>query len=128
MSPWVKLSDTFDDDHRIAAIGASGAGLLVMLLAYSNRTLSDGWISENTLRSKSAIVPDADTVVDLMKRTGLLRPLERDGLAGFQIADDFVSEQPTAKQVKAERAAWRKRTAKLRGAMKKQRKSGLRAI
>lgn len=114
MSPWVKLSDAFDDDHRIAAVGPAGAGLLVMLLAYSNRTLADGWISENTLRSKAAPIPDADAVIALMKRTALLRPAKRDGLDGYQIASDFVDEQPKAADVKKQRAAWREATAKVR--------------
>jgi hypothetical protein len=119
---WVRITDAFDDDHRIATIGPSGAGLLVMLLCYSNRTLSDGWISENTMRQKAATLPDADQIITAMVRTGVLRRMSRDDCAGFQIHEDFVSAQLSSEEVKKNRAEWRKRTARMRDQMKKRRR------
>jgi hypothetical protein len=103
MSPWVRLDDHFDDDPRIATAGPSAAGLLAMLLAYSNRNLCDGFVSANTVRQKAAALVDANEVIALMVKVGLLHHVERDGIPGFAIHPDFVQLQPTREQVEAER-------------------------
>jgi hypothetical protein len=103
MSPWVRLDDSFDDDPRVTTAGPAAAGLLTMLLAYSNRNLSDGFVSETTVRQKAG--RQAESLKTVMVKVGLLKPEERDGIPGYRIHQDFVRLQPTREQVEAERQA-----------------------
>jgi hypothetical protein len=112
MSPWVRLDDHLDDDPRIATVGPSGAGLLVLLLVYSNKTLSDGWVSNAIVRQKATGLTDADAVIALMIRVGLLRQTERDGIDGYAIAVDLVQLQPSRAEVQAAKDGAKARKAK----------------
>ncbi len=61
MSPWVRLDDHLDDDARFATVGPAGTGWLVLLLVYSNKTLSDGFVSAAIVRQKSLGLDDPET-------------------------------------------------------------------
>jgi hypothetical protein len=99
MSPWVRLDDHLDDDPRIATVGPAGAGLVILLLVYSNKTLADGFVSDAIARQKAMGLSNADAVFAQLVQVGLLYEAERDGIGGFQIAADIVANQPTRQQV-----------------------------
>jgi hypothetical protein len=109
MSPWVRVDDHLDDDPRVVTVGPAGAGLLILLLVYSNKMLTDGFAAEAVVRQKSIGLPNADEVLDGMIGVGLLRKSERDGITGFQIADDLVRLQPSRASVLADREAAKQR-------------------
>jgi hypothetical protein len=130
MSPWVRLDDRFDDDPRVATVGPAGAGLLAMLLAYSNRNLSDGFVSESTAQQRASMLGrrGADALIAEMIDVGLLQRHDRGGLRGFQIHEDFVGLQPTREQVEGERNAakarkerWRERHSNAAGTVPERR-------
>ena len=104
MCPWVRIDDHLDDDPRIATVGPAGAGLLVLLLVYSNKTLADGFVSDAIVRQKALGLSDADAVIAELARVGLLHSAERGGIAGYQIAADLVAFQPTSESVRERRA------------------------
>jgi hypothetical protein len=106
---WVKLDDHFDDDPRIAAVGPAGAGLLAMLLAYSNRNLTDGFLVANVVRQKAAALPDADQVIALMVQVEILLPTERNGIPGFCIHADYIGLQHPRDKVLSDRQARKER-------------------
>jgi hypothetical protein len=52
VSPWVKLSDGFDMDHRIDAVSLEAAGLFTRALSYTAGRLSDGFVDDRWLRRR----------------------------------------------------------------------------
>ena len=100
---WVRVDDLFGDDPRVATVGAAGAGLVILLMVYSNKVLADGFVSDAIVRQKSIGLVDAEDVLALTVRVGLLRKTERDGLSGYQIAEDLMARQPTRADVLAKR-------------------------
>ena len=136
MCPWVRLDDHLDDDSRIATVGPAGAGLLVLLLVYSNKTLADGFVSEAIVQQKALGLPNAADVIASLVNVRLLARSERDGIDGYEIAEDLVKHQPTRESVLAAREVTRQRkerwraeqAARLHTAQPKRRRRALRAV
>jgi hypothetical protein len=106
MSPWVRLDDTFDDDPSVVTAGPAPTGLLVALLCWNNRTLSDGFVPAAVARQKAG--GDRELVNSLLT-AGLLSEVVRDKVKGFAIRADLVALQPSRERVEARRALTRVR-------------------
>jgi len=92
---WVRVDDALPDDGRVAATGPAAVGVLVCSLCYSNRNRTYGWIPKGIV----ARFCGADlTLIDAMVTVGMLKPVDRDGLAGFLIHQDYLQYQFTQEQ------------------------------
>lgn len=100
---WVRLSDSFDDDPRIVTAGPAATGLLTMLLAFNNRNLCDGCVPLAVVRQKAIGLADADAVIAVMVKLGLLTRSTWNEIECVQIHEDFVVLQPTREQVETQR-------------------------
>ena len=100
---WVRLDDGFDEDPRIVEAGLAAAGLLALLLCFSNRGLTDGYVPSVIIRQKIR-TESKRALLRRMIRLGLLAPCERDGIRGYQIHADFTGLQPSRADVLALRA------------------------
>lgn len=137
MSPWVKLSDGFTDDWRLAAVGTDAEAVFIRLLACSNRMLADGWLDDAVVRQQvRARLVDrtaADSAIDELVRVGLLRAAEvGGGRPGWRLADEFVDWQPTREKVERDRERWKAEQQRHRDAAaatpKRRRRGSLRAV
>src|SRR5262245_4061754 len=107
LMPWVRLDDSFGDDARVAACALEAFGVLIVSLIWSNRHLSDGWVSRSVMGQRAA--PRFEIVESELLRLGFWTAADRNGLPGYQIAADLVSLQPSRDTVERDRAAWRRR-------------------
>jgi hypothetical protein len=105
------VGDDAADRPEVAEAGAAGYGYLVAALGYSNRYATDGFIPASVA---SRLLGGSDALTAAMKG-GLLEPVEREAVAGFQIAERYVREQPTAAEIERCREQNRLRQQKRRG-------------
>lgn len=108
---WVKLDDRFDDHPKVTTaadqIGRHGifiaVGFFAVMLMKSNRHLTDGFISDATLRS----LPDraAPKLAQVLAAAGLFDRVE----GGYRV-HDYHDYNPTADEVQEKR--WWDRTRK----------------
>jgi hypothetical protein len=103
---WVKLSDDFYDNPKLARAGAA-ALLWVTGIAWSNRNLTDGFIPDVQVTRLGGTEEQAERLVALNLWEW---EAERDG---YRI-HDYLEYQPTAERVRAKRAAenerWQRRS------------------
>src|SRR4051794_35532099 len=98
---WIKLddglpeSDVFERDK----VGPLGGWLHVAALGYCNRALNDGRFTRSRAR-RLIDVDDADQLIDALIEYGLWRQIDDD----LEIVD-YLSDQPSAADVEAKRAA-----------------------
>lgn len=127
--PWVRIDDHFDENPKIARVGAAGIAFYVVGLAYCNRNLTDGFIpwavaqrlvslewigagedgdferlcstTETVLDDRVAAFPlRPDDVIELLVEAGLWEHAP----GGYRI-HDYTDFQPTRAEVESERAA-----------------------
>lgn len=108
--PWIRLDDQFPDHPKTVAAGPAAAWLFVCGIGYCNRLLTDGVIPTGQVR-KLADVDNAMELAGKLVEVGLWEAVE----GGYRV-HDFLEYQPSAEQVKAERAGnaqrqqeWRER-------------------
>jgi hypothetical protein len=116
--PWIRLDDQFPDHPKVIAAGPMAAWLHVCGIGYCNRLLTDGLIPKGQVR-KLADADDAMALATRLVEVGLWEEVE----GGYRI-HDFLDYQPSAEQVKAERAdnakrqhEWRERKKQERNAV-----------
>lgn len=107
--PWTKIDDQFYDHPKVVAAGPLGVALFVCSLSYCARHLTDGFITA-TQAKRLIDVEDPLEVAEQLVAVGLWE--RRDG--GYQV-HDYLEYNPSAAQVKAQRAANAERQAKWRG-------------
>ncbi len=105
---WAKLDDRFADHPKIVSAGPLASWLYVCGLCYAAQYSTDGLIPPSQLR-KLADVDNAQELAERLVEVGLWERVD----GGFLI-HDFLDYNPSAEQVKAERAANAKRQAKWR--------------
>lgn len=127
---WVRLDDSFYDHHKFDKAGPLGLALWVTGLAYCNRNLTDGFISRAAARrlidfegvawrcwmgemSGGGEDAEPDDVAAHLVACGLWETAE-----GGYMVHDYLDYQPSAEQVRGERAKvaervnkWRRRHA-----------------
>lgn len=105
---WVRLSDTFVEHPRWEALGGDAFLLHVAALSYSNRAMTDGYVSRLRMQSLTPAVRGHRKLADRMVAAGLWT--ERDD--GYQVAnyvadqrraDGRGDEQPLAERVQKRR-------------------------
>lgn len=106
---WVKLDDGFTDHPKIDRAGPLAGWLYVCGLTYSARHLTDGFIPEGMVVRLSAITKP-QTAVEALVAAGLWEPIA----GGYQI-HDYLTYNPSAEKVRAERDAIARRVATHRG-------------
>jgi len=117
--PWVRLEDTFASDPKRLAAGLLGMGLHVAGLCYSNRHLTDGFISEAALETLGPFLVDLPGgkrrrlepgfVADRVVAAGLWCRVD----GGYRILDS-IELQPSRAEVESKRDAARSRMSALR--------------
>jgi hypothetical protein len=115
MMPWIRLDDQFPDHPKVLAAGPAASWLYVCGIGYCNRLLTDGLIPSGQVR-KLADVDNATELAGKLVEAGLWEQVE----GGYQV-HDFLDYQPSAEQVKAERADNAKRQQDWRDRKKEQR-------
>lgn len=110
---WVRVDDAFYDHGRFARAGLADIGLWLMLLAWSNRNLTDGFIPHRvvagfiagcnavTNSGETPDVPPSDDVshlTDTLTDLGILEPVD-----GGYVIHDYLQYQPSAEKVRATR-------------------------
>lgn len=105
---WVRLEPDVYDHPKIGAVPKAARWVWVAGLAYANRHLTDGLLPPSALRAVDASRADVRALV----AAGLWEPVH-DVQTGWRI-HDFAEYQPTREQVESERAAARRRMARLR--------------
>jgi hypothetical protein len=113
--PWIRLDDQFPDHPKVIAAGPMAAWLYVCGIGYCNRLLTDGLIPKGQVR-KLADVDEAMALAARLVEVGLWEEVE----SGYRI-HDFLDYQPSAEQVKAERADNAKRQHEWRERKKQER-------
>jgi hypothetical protein len=102
--PWFKLDDGFYDNPKVARAGNAAIGLWVRCATYSARHLTDGYIDTAVARTYGTpreIERCLDSQMWIQNGTGLIMP-------------DYLEYNPSAEQVRAERAKARDRMARRR--------------
>lgn len=107
---WTKLDDGFLGHPKILAAGDQCELLYVRALVYSARYLTDGFISRSALNSLTR-ARHPDELADKLVEVGLWE--EDDLLDGWRI-HDYHDYNPSAEEVKRERAAARERMKSVR--------------
>jgi hypothetical protein len=110
---WVKIDDGFLRHPKIVAAGRDARDLYVAGLCYAGAQLTDGFIPTGVLRQlgADADIGDPTTAATRLVATGLWHAVD----GGWRV-HDYLDYQPSAKQVKAQRAASAARVAKWRAA------------
>lgn len=117
--PWVKLTDDWYDDPKIAALDDGGVALWVIGLTWCARNLTDGHIPARVARK---LTDDGDRAVDQLVTARLWSSTE----AGF-LVENYLEYQPSRDEVLSKRDAERKRSQRRRTPAD-QRSSGDRAV
>jgi|SRR5580765_3277253 len=102
--PWFRIEDNFHQHPKVTAAGNAAVGLWVRCGTYSSSYLTDGHIPATVARqlgSRREIDTLLSTRLWVENGDGFLMP-------------DYLEYNPSAKQVRAERAAARERQAKRR--------------
>lgn len=102
--PWFRLEDSFYDNPKVRRAGNAAVGLWVRCATWSARHLTDGVVAAD-------IAHDYGTQreIDRLVTSGLWTP----NGSGF-IIPDYLEFNPSAEQVRADRAKARERARKLR--------------
>lgn len=98
---WVKLDDQFFRHPKVLAAGRDARDLYLAALCYCNSGLTDGLLAAAVmpLLAAETMVPDAGAAAERLVTVGLWEP---DG-DGYRI-HDYLDYQPSAAQVRAQRA------------------------
>ena len=96
--PWTKLDDQFYDHPKTVAAGPEGIALFICGLSYCARQLTDGFISKAQVR-RLVDVDDPWAVAERLVSVGFWKRVND----GYQV-HDYLKYNPTAAQVKAQRA------------------------
>jgi hypothetical protein len=102
---WVRLDDAFPEHPKVIEVGGDAAWLHVCALAYCNRNLTDGKITEGALPRLSDRRHPAK-LARLLVAVGLW-----DETDGGWVIHDYLDFQPSKAKVDAERRAARERMA-----------------
>lgn len=108
---WFKVDDGLHSHPKVADAGEAIA-LWVLAGSWCARHLTDGWVPAGL---PNRLIDKGTEYAEGLVAAGLWRPAERDGRSGWCF-HDWHDMQPTAEQVRAERAAsaerqrrWRER-------------------
>jgi len=107
--PWIRLDDQFPDHPKVIEAGPLASWLYVCGIGYCNRLLTDGFIPLGQVR-KLADVDSAGELAARLVAVGLWDEAE----GGYRI-HDYLEYQPSAEEVKAERAGNARRQQEWRG-------------
>lgn len=110
---WVKIDDAFFRHPKVATAGRDARDLYLAALCYAGAQLTDGFVPGGVLRQlgADADIDNPDCAASRLVATGLWH--EADG--GWTI-HDYHDYQPSAEQVKAQRAATAERVSRWRAA------------
>lgn len=92
---WVKIDDQFQDHPKFLEVSLAGVGLWVAGLAYSNRYLTDGFLTANAVRRLGG----AAKLTGELVAAGLWEPVD-----GGWLIHDYTDYNPPATRVQATRA------------------------
>lgn len=101
--PWVKIGDTFAEDPRLDQAGPLALALHVAALCWCSRNLTDGVIGKRTAR-RLLDLEDPSTVAAALVDAGVWA----DEGDAFRLVD-YLTDQPSAEQVRTDREARTKR-------------------
>lgn len=104
--PWVKIDDAIFTNEAVMASGVDGRLLFLAGLCHASRNLTDGAIDKRVLPGIAALVGADPAVADLLVELGLW--VEE---GSKYRAPHYLDFNPSAEQVRAERAAAKKRMA-----------------
>ena len=102
--PWFRLEDSFHHHPKVLRAGNAAVGLWVRCGTYSAQYLTDGHVPAEIAREYGR-----PREIDALVETALWLP----NGDGFEIRD-FLEYQPSAEDIRAERAKARERQAKRR--------------
>ena len=105
---WVRLADDFTDHPKVVRAGPLAAWLYVCGLTYANRYATDGFIPGAQV-PRLAAVPDPERLARRLVEATLWEEVED----GYRI-HDYGSYQPSAEEIKRERADAARRQAEYR--------------
>lgn len=97
---WSKIDDAFPHHPKTVAAGLEGRDLFIAGLCYCGRYLTDGRIPATVVTTLSPLVTDPRKTTEKLVEVGLW---ERDG-EDYRV-HDYLVYNPSAEQVKADRAA-----------------------
>lgn len=121
---WVKLDDGFAEHPKVERVGPAAAWLHVAALCYSARNLTDGAIPEAKASRLTTLTGPAKLVRSLVDEQlwhepGHDCPRCKACPHGHYLIHDYLSYNPSAAKVKAERAAAAERMKKKRRSAKR---------
>jgi len=102
---WFRLDDNFHDHPKVIRAGNAAVGLWVRCATYSSSYLTDGYIEADIARARGTrreIDRCVDSTLWVPNGSGFLMP-------------DYLEYNPSAEQVREERAKARQRMRKRRG-------------
>jgi hypothetical protein len=111
--PWVRLDDRFPSHRKIRLLSHQAFRLYVSGLCYASENLTDGRIPASELRIVADVRSGKSAAKELVERG-----LWRDNPDGGWIIHDYHDYNPTADQVRADRAARTERQARWRAGKK----------
>jgi hypothetical protein len=106
--PWVKIDDKFHSHPKVIAAGVEGVALHVIALSWCGEYLTDGFIPEAQIRRLS-LSDNYQAIAAHLVSVGLWDIAD----GGYQI-HDYLEYNPSAEQVRAQRAANAERQARHR--------------
>lgn len=104
--PWFKVDDSFHSHPKVLATDPAALGLWVIAGSWSSANLSDGFVPDFVL---PRLLPDSTVLAKRLVTAGLWRRTK-----GGYVFNDFHDYNPTAEEVREERAAARRRMQELR--------------
>lgn len=117
--PFFRVDDGLHAHKKIARLGRDdfdAIALWTIAGSWSAHQLTDGWVPEYVA---ARLDPDHERRAKALVRVGLWEEAEREGERGWQFHDwSDVGRNPTAEQVKAERAATAERQRRFRERLK----------
>lgn len=105
---WARIDDQFPDHPKVAAAGPLAGWLHVCAICYSSRMLTDGFIPKGQVR-KLADIENVTEVVTALLTAGLWH----ESPGGYMV-HDYLEYNPSAEEVRAQRAENAKRQAEWR--------------
>lgn len=103
---WFKVDDSFHSHPKVLVTDPSALGLWVVAGSWSSSNLTNGFVPDYVL---PRLLADADKLASALVTAGLWRRTKN----GY-VFHDFHDYNPTADDVRAERAAARERMRELR--------------
>lgn len=110
---WVRIDDGFTDHPKVVQAGPIAGWLYVCGLTYASRYLTDGFLSYGTVRRLCAEIKRPEVVAQTLVQCGLWEAAD----GGYQI-HDYLTYNPSADKVRAERDATARRVAAHRDRLK----------